>query len=587
SPALSGSSGNVAITRYQYDDLGNVLREESGDRGTLDYVYDAAGNVVSLTNANGYVFEYTYDALNRLTRVINPHDPDQVYTYDTGCLNGNAFAIGRLCQVVDSSGTTEYAYDAFGNIVTERHTEAGVAYTTSYTYDAGNRVTSITYPNQRVVTYARDSVGRITSVTSTLAGQSKTLVSARTYRPDGLLLSQTYGNSLSEVRQYNLKGQLTYQSLGTADTRVYSYDANGNLTQKQTLPAVGTYGYDPLDRLIDETLTGGVHNTFTYNGNGNRLTDVHGSYEYYWQSNAVSSTPFGAVNVNAEGTTTDDGTCSYSPLDSNLIGEAVCPSGTSTYVYNAFNQRTRKTTSNGTTVYHYDLQGRLIAETTVTGNLVRDYVYADDQPIAKIESGETVLYVYTDHLDTPRVGTNQSQNVVWRWEGNAFGDTPPTGSAILNLRFAGQYYDFETGLYNNNRYYDPRIGRYVTSDPVGLAGGLNTYSYVYNSPLRYIDPSGLNGIETLYMPDSAPLVVAGRAFGGLAAYIEGLATDNQALANAALEGMADSSDANLEALVVLGTMGRGRASGGICPTPRGAKQFSKDKQALVDMAKAD
>ena len=239
-------------------------------------------------------------------------------------------------------------------------------------------------------------------------------------------------------------------------------------------------------------------------------------------------------------------------------------------------------------MYHYDLQGRLIAETTVTGNLVRDYVYADDQPIAKIESGETVLYVHTDHLDTPRVGTNQSQNVVWRWEGNAFGDTPPTGSAILNLRFAGQYYDFETGLYyNNNRYYDPRIGRYVTSDPVGLAGGLNTYSYVYNSPLRYIDPSGLNGIETLYMPDSAPLVVAGRAFGGLAAYIEGLATDNQALANAALEGMADSSDANLEALVVLGTMGRGRASGGICPTPRGAKQFSKDKQALVDMAKAD
>lgn len=76
-----------------------------------------------------------------------------------------------------------------------------------------------------------------------------------------------------------------------------------------------------------------------------------------------------------------------------------------------------------------------------------------------------------------------------------FGETAPTGTATVNLRYAGMYADGETGLhYNWNRYYDPRIGRYISSDPIGLAGGLNTYSYVRNNPLRYIDPWGLRDI---------------------------------------------------------------------------------------------
>jgi RHS repeat-associated protein len=89
--------------------------------------------------------------------------------------------------------------------------------------------------------------------------------------------------------------------------------------------------------------------------------------------------------------------------------------------------------------------------------------------------------------------------VVWRYESEAFGtgkpDKDPDGDAVnwqVRLRFPGQYADGETGLYYNwNRYYDPRIGRYVTSDPIGLKGGLNTYSYVKNSPFRYIDSRGL------------------------------------------------------------------------------------------------
>jgi len=106
---------------------------------------------------------------------------------------------------------------------------------------------------------------------------------------------------------------------------------------------------------------------------------------------------------------------------------------------------------------------------------------------------------HTEHLNTPCVATNQAGTVVWRWDGGAFGETAPNQDpdgdgnlTTVNLRYPGQYFDSETGLhYNWNRYYDPKIGRYITSDPIGLNGGMNTYTYVNNNPLRWTDPLGL------------------------------------------------------------------------------------------------
>lgn len=89
--------------------------------------------------------------------------------------------------------------------------------------------------------------------------------------------------------------------------------------------------------------------------------------------------------------------------------------------------------------------------------------------------------------------------MVWRWDqaepfGNNPADENPSGFGAfdLPLRLPGQRYDKETGLhYNYFRDYDPSIGRYGESDPIGLRGGLNTYSYVTGSPLAHVDPSGL------------------------------------------------------------------------------------------------
>jgi RHS repeat-associated protein len=111
----------------------------------------------------------------------------------------------------------------------------------------------------------------------------------------------------------------------------------------------------------------------------------------------------------------------------------------------------------------------------------------------------TVYYLHTDQLGTPRAVTDTSKNVIWRWDSDPFGmmaaNEDPDGDGTkfaFNLRFAGQYYDKETRLhYNYFRYYDPSTGRYITSDPIGLKGGLNTYGYVGGNPLIWIDQYGL------------------------------------------------------------------------------------------------
>ena len=124
-------------------------------------------------------------------------------------------------------------------------------------------------------------------------------------------------------------------------------------------------------------------------------------------------------------------------------------------------------------------------------------------PVQAGMPSEGIIYLHTDHLLTNRLATDATRKVIWRWEGEAFGNTPALGSVSVNLRFPGQYYDAETNLhYNHFRYYDPELGRYITSDPIGLRGGMNTYGYVEQNPIVSIDPYGL---ETCLLTTDGPL----------------------------------------------------------------------------------
>ncbi|PIT09048.1 hypothetical protein BGI29_05675 [Snodgrassella communis] len=117
---------------------------------------------------------------------------------------------------------------------------------------------------------------------------------------------------------------------------------------------------------------------------------------------------------------------------------------------------------------------------------------------ANLSEGQTLKnasyhYLISDHLGTPQLAINSTGEQSWKINSDAFGNSEldANNQITMNLRFPGQYYDAETGLsYNYFRDYDAKTGRYIQSDPIGLAGGINTYGYVGGNPLVYSDPTG-------------------------------------------------------------------------------------------------
>ncbi|MGH8582682.1 MAG: RHS repeat-associated core domain-containing protein, partial [Gammaproteobacteria bacterium] len=158
-----------------------------------------------------------------------------------------------------------------------------------------------------------------------------------------------------------------------------------------------------------------------------------------------------------------------------------------------------------TTHFVYGRSGSILGEYRDDGSPVREYAWLDDMPLAQFDgAGDTPYAIHADHLNTPQKLTDESGQVVWDTSNEPFG----TGTLLANavehpLRFPGQYFDAETGLHQNwFRDYDPSIGRYLQSDPIGLGGGLNTFTYALNNPLVFVDPFGLH-VEACYYADAA------------------------------------------------------------------------------------
>lgn len=567
---------NGATTRYVYSGLGDLLQEISSDRGTINLTYDSAGNMLTRTDARGITARYTYDALNRLLAIHYPKGQDAddeddhehsgwfdemrhrltealgepehqhawgddvTFTYDAG--RDCHFGVGRLCAVEDQSGVTRYNYDTFGNPTRQTETRHKRAYTTSYTYDALNRLTRMTYPDGRVVDYTLDALGRIQGADATVNNIRASILRDVSYRADGLPLTLSFGNGISDTRGYDSMGRLLYQSVGAADTRAYGYDAVGNLVQKQTTPETDSYFYDALDRLVQESRTTATTDTtgFAYDANGNRVSQTQASgtipYIYLAASNRLLQAGGDTVMLDDAGNTVSDHhgarTFTYGPAG-RLTEVRNKHHRVAVYRYNAWGLRTEKRTEKGVTLYHYDQWGRLLSETRENSHPRRDYVWGGAVPLAQIDvrpgqieqeakersrhddhddeliGRERVTYLHTDHSGTPRLATDNKQAVIWRWESDAFGAGLPSGSVTINLRFPGQYFDAETKLhYNWMRYYNPETGRYLTSDPIGLGGGVNSYAYTSNNPLRWVDPLGLSGSDPL--PEAPKIPACGK-----------------------------------------------------------------------------
>lgn len=509
-------------TIYTYDGLGDRTSLQSPDTGTSSDTYDAAGNRLTHTDAKGQVDTSTYDALDRLaTQQYADSTLDVTYHYDeadavTGC--SGSYPVGRLTRIVKGDTTTTYCYDAHGSVTQKTQNQNGTLASVAYGYTSGDRLQSVTYPDGTEADYAYDSDGRVQSLSLIPPDHTQATalaaVSGISYLPFGPIASYTLGNGQTITRSYDADYRLTDLTSPLLNLH-YARDTLGNITAMGSAPGANpaseSYGYDPLQRLKAVTESdGSTLESYTYNKTGDRLSktgsgQATGAYSYAANTHHLIEVGTAPYSVDADGETTSmqraGTTYSFTYNARQRMATAQEGAGTPVaYTYNALGERIRKTANSIVTDrFQYDEASHLLSRSRTDGT--RDYIWLGSLPVAVVDQSaangaSTESYVVADDLGSPRVVTDASGNQIWSWakQGNPFGEQQPTSGSgfVFNLRFPGQYYDQEAGLaYNLNRTYEATIGRYIESDPTGLVGGVNTYSYVGGGPFSYTDSRGL------------------------------------------------------------------------------------------------
>ena len=366
-------------TIYTYDDLGNQLSRDSDDTGLTIYTHDDAGNIASMLDANGETTIYSYDALNRLTSITTSNaDDDYHYEYDN-CQNG----AGRLCKVSNAASTQHYSYDAFGNVTSQQALQ--------YAYDTTDRLQTVSYPSGAMVHYDYDVAGQVSQVRLERNGSMVTLASNIDYEAFGDITNLLYGNSLSLSQSRDSAYRpLTQSILAVFELNYTKYDENGNLKQRNDAIAGSNafFEYDAHNRLNAANGYFGVR-SYEYDKNANRtkLTEdsVDTSSSYAPASNRLSMRGVDNANLDSNGNMLDLGDRGYSYTKHNRLFE-VFDGGVlkATYQYNGLGQRISKTLPDGTGKYFiYDTDGKLMAETDINGNVLFEYIYLNDQLLAK------------------------------------------------------------------------------------------------------------------------------------------------------------------------------------------------------------
>ena len=492
-------------TRYGYDDHGNQVSITYADNSEEQFSYDPLGDLTDTINRRGQGIHDTYNSMGQLVREDFADGTDNEYAYDSH---------GNMISATDSSGTTTFRYD----LVTEDLLE--VAYPTglslTFTYDsAGRRIQSVDQDGF-TVKYLYNEMGLLAGLTD---GQGDPIVTYA-YDAAGRLIRKDMGNGTFTTYDYDRAGNLLHlinyapdQSLNSRFD--YTYDNLDRRTSEKTLDGAWTYQYDPVGQL--------THAVFT-SSNPSAVPDEDLSYVYDPAGNRVETVINGVTTqyvTNDLNQYTQVGSTSYSyDADGNLISQTD-GGATTTLTYDELNRLTGVASPTTSTSYQYDPLGHLAAasqngqttsylvDPTGLGNVVGAY-RGSGSPIANytyglgltsmVVPGDQASYFDFDAIGSTvgLTGPTGSYQNIYRYQ--PFGQTLTSAETVLNpFQFVGQSGVMAqvNGLeFMRARFYSSSEGRFLSPDPMGLAGGSSVlYAYVNNKPVDRTDANGLDGLS--------------------------------------------------------------------------------------------